>query len=66
MKVLAGVCAGLALLCGAGCVGRLHAQAAKADAVLVLKKEHVLELLRSGKVIRTYKVALGRGGLEAK
>lgn len=34
----------------------------KADAILILKKEHVLELLRDGKVIRTYQVALGRGG----
>jgi murein L,D-transpeptidase YafK len=38
----------------------------KADSVLILKKDHVLELLAAGKVIRTYKVALGRGGLAAK
>lgn len=38
----------------------------KADSILILKKDHVLELLRSGKVIRTYKVALGRGGLAPK
>jgi len=30
-----------------------------ADRVLVLKKEHTLQLLNNGKVIRTYKVALG-------
>lgn len=41
-------------------------QEQKADSVLVLKKEHVLELMVAGKVIRTYKVALGRGGLAAK
>ena len=34
----------------------------KADSILILKKDHVLELLGGGKVIRTYKVALGRGG----
>jgi murein L,D-transpeptidase YafK len=38
----------------------------KADSVLILKKDHVLELLAAGKVIRTYKVALGRGGLAPK
>jgi murein L,D-transpeptidase YafK len=38
----------------------------KADSVLILKKDHVLELIRDGKVIRTYKVALGRGGTEPK
>ena len=38
----------------------------KADAILILKKDHVLELLKDGKVIRTYNVALGRGGLAPK
>src|ERR1700679_1335238 len=38
----------------------------KADSVLILKKDHVLELLAAGKVIKTYKVALGQGGLAAK
>jgi len=37
-----------------------------ADSVLILKKDHLLELLKGGKVIRTYRVALGRGGLAAK
>jgi murein L,D-transpeptidase YafK len=40
--------------------------AARADSILILKKEHLLELLSSGKVIRTYKVALGQGGLPPK
>ena len=40
--------------------------AQKADSVLILKKDHVLELLAAGKVIKTYKVALGRGGLAPK
>lgn len=38
----------------------------KADSILILKEAHVLELLKNGKVIRTYKVALGRGGLAPK
>jgi murein L,D-transpeptidase YafK len=38
----------------------------KADSILILKKDHLLELLKGGKVIRTYKVALGRGGLAPK
>lgn len=38
----------------------------KVDSILILKKDHVMELLAGGKVIRTYKVALGRGGLEPK
>lgn len=38
----------------------------KADSILILKKDHVMELLSGGKVIRTYKVALGQGGLRPK
>jgi murein L,D-transpeptidase YafK len=38
----------------------------KADSVLILKKDRLLELLAAGKVIRTYKVALGQGGLAPK
>jgi len=38
----------------------------KADAILILKKDHVMGLLAGGKVIRTYKVALGQGGLQPK
>ena len=37
-----------------------------ADSILILKKDHVLQLLSGGKVIRTYKVALGTGGLAPK
>ncbi|HWG20944.1 MAG TPA: L,D-transpeptidase family protein [Terracidiphilus sp.] len=40
--------------------------AGKADSILILKKEHVLELLAGGKILRTYKVALGSGGLAPK
>jgi len=39
---------------------------AHADSILILKKDHVLQLLSFGKVIRTYKVALGTGGLAPK
>lgn len=38
----------------------------RADSILIFKKEHRLELLSSGKVIRSYSVALGRGGLAPK
>ena len=38
----------------------------KADSILILKRDHVMELLAGGRVFRTYKVALGRGGLEPK
>jgi murein L,D-transpeptidase YafK len=50
-------------------IGMAHSQAAtpqKADSILILKKDHVLKLLAGGKAIRTYKVALGRGGLGPK
>jgi len=41
-------------------------QPEQADSILILKREHMLELLSAGKVIRTYRVALGRGGLAPK
>jgi murein L,D-transpeptidase YafK len=37
-----------------------------ADSILILKKSHLLYLMSNGKAIRTYKVALGTGGLAAK
>jgi murein L,D-transpeptidase YafK len=43
-----------------------NAAPAKADSVLIFKKDHLLELLSDGKVIRTYHVALGTGGLAPK
>ncbi len=36
------------------------------DSILILKKDHMLKLLSHGSVVRTYKVALGRGGLAPK
>ena len=38
----------------------------RADSIVILKKQHIMELFAGGKVIRTYKVALGRGGLAPK
>lgn len=38
----------------------------KADAILILKKQHLMQLYYQGKVIRTYHVALGTGGLAPK
>jgi murein L,D-transpeptidase YafK len=67
-RALAGAIAISFVFCAAG--GQLSSQqpatAVKADSVLILKKDHILELLAAGKVIRTYKVALGQGGLAPK
>jgi murein L,D-transpeptidase YafK len=38
----------------------------KVDRVVVLKTKHELVLLRGDHVVRSYRVALGRGGLEPK
>ncbi len=38
---------------------QLHIVIPKTDRVLVLKHQHILQLLRGGKVIKEYKVALG-------
>ena len=38
----------------------------RVDSILILKKDHLLELMAGGKVIRTYHVALGQGGLAPK
>lgn len=56
----AGVCLALWTLAEAQPVQQPALQ--KADSILILKKDHVLKLLAEGNVIRTYKVALGRGG----
>src|ERR1039457_7551713 len=58
-------CAGVWLAFCAPVVALSAGQTApqKADSILILKKDHLMELLAGGKVIRTYKVALGQGGL---
>ena len=38
----------------------------RADAILILKRDHVLESLKNGKVFRTYKVALARAASRQK
>ena len=55
IRLLTGLCA--ACLC-AGALAQMVAPL-HADRVLVLKKQHTLELLNQGKVIKTYKIALG-------
>jgi murein L,D-transpeptidase YafK len=73
-----GLCVGfvVSILCACTCLA-FWAQASalsaqqpmtkqKADSVLILKKDHLMELLAGGKVIRAYKVALGQGGLAPK
>jgi murein L,D-transpeptidase YafK len=61
-------CAGVWLAFCAPVVALSAGQTApqKADSILILKKDHLMELLAGGKVIRTYKVALGRGDLAPK
>lgn len=49
----------VALLCGVAVAQTGANPALQADRVVVLKKERTLQLLRQGKVIRSYKVALG-------
>jgi murein L,D-transpeptidase YafK len=56
----------LALCAAGGLPAQQQASAQKADSILILKKDHLMELLAGGKVIRTYKVALGQGGLAPK
>lgn len=46
--------------------GQQPAVPIRADSILILKKDHIMELLAGGKIIRTYKVALGQGGLAPK
>src|SRR5215471_8191422 len=57
MRIL--VLNGLAVLALAACGFGQAEPKPHADRVLVLKKERTLELLNEGKVIKTYKVALG-------
>jgi len=47
------------LLCGASLVQAAANPSMHADRVLVVKKDRTLQLLNHGKVIKTYKVALG-------
>ena len=56
----------LALLALAGAMPVQKPAPQKADSILILKKDHLMELLARGKVIRAYKVALGQGGLAPK
>ncbi len=39
---------------------------ARADRVVVIKHEHAMMLMHDGQVLKTYRVALGRGGLGPK
>jgi murein L,D-transpeptidase YafK len=57
IRLLTGVA--ISLLCGLGGARTAGKPALHADRVLVLKKERTLQLLNQGKVIKTYKVALG-------
>ena len=63
MRVLAGLA--VSLLCGI-VFAQTTATPLHADRVVVLKKERTLQLLNQGKVIKTYKVALGGDPVGAK
>jgi murein L,D-transpeptidase YafK len=70
-RVLAGKVACCAFLAAVLCASALppgtsRGSLEKADSILILKKNHVMELLAGGRVIRSYKVALGQGGLASK
>jgi murein L,D-transpeptidase YafK len=60
------IAVGAAAILGPRTASQAPPSATRADSILILKKDHLLELLVGGKVIRTYHVALGRGGLAAK
>jgi murein L,D-transpeptidase YafK len=59
-------CAVMLAACTPARTDSLPQKTEKADSILILKKDHTMELLAGGKVIRTYKVALGSGGLAPK
>jgi murein L,D-transpeptidase YafK len=61
MNRLVPLCALLVLACTSFAVPQQ-----KVDRVLILKSEHKLLLLNGTTVVRTYAVAVGRGGLEPK
>ncbi len=71
-SVLVAILAAVAALSATLCLSASPSKPSKlaiplqADSILILKKNHVMELLAGGQVIRTYKVALGRGGLAPK
>jgi len=63
IRILTGL--GIWLLCGL-VLGQAGAKSMHVDRVVVLKKEHTLQLLSQGKVIKTYRVALGGDPVGAK
>lgn len=68
-------CHGIAWLLitlGTGCLlltaplSALAAAGSKVDRILILKKKHELRLLNGNEIVKSYAVALGRGGLKPK
>jgi murein L,D-transpeptidase YafK len=57
IRILTGLA--VLVLCVVGLAQRAATSKDHADRVVVLKKQHTLQLLSQGKVIKTYKVALG-------
>ncbi len=65
MRIRVLTASGLLLLCAFG-ITQTAGNSLLADRVVVLKKERALQLLSQGKVIKTYKVALGGDPVGAK
>lgn len=59
-------CAALLLGASAGSAGRTAPKPEQADFILIVKSERTMTLMRQGKVLKTYKVALGQEPRGAK
>src|SRR5579871_3562569 len=67
-SLTAALAPGLLLFATFGCNSHPSAlpQDIHADQILVVKSQHSMTLLANGKILKTYKVALGRGAGKAK
>src|SRR5579863_453625 len=65
LKLVASILVVITLLCGA-LFSQSNSDNIQCDKIIILKSERTLQLLKDGKVIRTYKVALGGSPTGAK
>jgi murein L,D-transpeptidase YafK len=54
------------LLCAAVCAGCAPALTQNADRIVIAKSAHTMTLMNNGVAIKTYKVAIGKGGMGPK
>ena len=60
------------IVCGIGCLlllapaSSIAVATGKVDHILILKRKHELRLLSGNEIVRSYSIALGRGGLQPK